>query len=71
MSNSTVVPLDFKKNRDESLAEYFRRLDQYFEHENSANIVGRKKPRFSEVEGDWPTFWAKSQAWDHDFFMRK
>ena len=72
MSNSTtVVPLDFKKNRDESLAEYFERLDEYFKHENSANIVGRKKPKFPEMEGDWNNFWAQSQAWEHDYFMKR
>ncbi len=72
MTNSTtVVPLDFKKNRDESLAEYFERLDEYFRYENAANVVGRKKPVFPEMNGDWNTFWAQSQSWDHDFFMRK
>ncbi len=72
MSNSsTIVPLDFKKNREESLAEYFDRLDMYFTSENAVNVVGRKKPTFPEREGDWNTFWAQSKAWDHDFFMKK
>ena len=70
MSNSTtVVPLDFKKNRDESLAEYFDRLDKYFDYQNAENLVGRKKPRFPEMEGDWNNFWAQSRAWEHDYFM--
>jgi len=72
MSNSTtVVPLDFKKNRDESLAEYFERLDEYFKSENAANLVGRKQPTFPDKEGDWNTFWAQSKSWDHDLFVRK
>ena len=72
MSNSTtVVPLDFKKNSDESLFEYFERIDKYFDYQNAANLVGRKKPTFPEKEGDWPTFWAQSQAWEHDYFMKR
>tara|TARA_B100001996_G_scaffold93469_1_gene69783 strand:- start:1584 stop:2153 length:570 start_codon:yes stop_codon:yes gene_type:complete len=72
MSNSTtVVPLDFKKNREESLAEYFERLDSYFTSENAPNLLGRKKPEFPETGGDWNNFWAQSNAWEHDLFVRK
>lgn len=71
MSNSTVVPLDFKKNREESLAEYFERIDKYFDYNEADKIVGRKKPTFPEREGDWNTFWAQSKSWEHDFFMKR
>ena len=72
MTNSTtIVPLDFKKNREESLFEYFERIDKYFEHDNAKNVVGREKPTFPEKEGDWNTFWSQSKAWDHDFFMKR
>ena len=74
MSNSTtIVPLDFKKNREESLAEYFERLDSYFVPENWVNLVGREKPRSPRKNNDkdWNTFWAQSKSWDHDLFVRK
>ena len=72
MTNSTtVVPLDFKKNSDESLFEYFERINKYFDYSQAANIVGRKKPTFPDKEGDWQVFWSQSQAWDHDYFMRR
>ncbi len=70
MTNSTtVVPLDFKKNRDESLFEYFERIDKYFDYQNAANLVGREKPKFPYEDGDWQVFWSQSQAWEHDYFM--